>query len=134
VKRYLLFWTYTEWLAGFPAPGLAIPDSKMLPAAWVDSLNSAVAAGKIPNVSVSYITPGANPVYPAGLDPTSPEVCSATYKCRIPGDIWDSPEGVFASGFDDGPGPVSGFKKKNIYIYKILTVILISLPSSFCGF
>ncbi|KAF8812434.1 glycoside hydrolase/deacetylase [Phlegmacium glaucopus] len=93
------------WSAGFPAPGLTLPDPKTLPAPWVNALNSAIAAGKIPNISVSSNTPGTNPVYPVGFNPNSPQVCSATYKCRIPGDIWDSPDGVFASAFDDGPTP-----------------------------
>lgn len=47
------------------------------------------------------------PVYASGLDPTSDQVCSGTYKCRIPGDIWDAPDGTFGCGFDDGPLPVS---------------------------
>lgn len=68
-----------------------------------------MAAGNIPNISVSSNTPGTNPVYPVGVNPNSPQVCSATYKCRIPGDIWDSPDGVFASAFDDGPCPVGSF-------------------------
>ena len=81
-----------------------------MPQAWVNALNFAVAAGKIPNVPMSNITtPGTNPVYPNGLSPTSPQVCSGTYGCRIPGDIWDAPAGVFASAFDDGPTPVSCF-------------------------
>ena len=81
-----------------------------MPVAWVNALNAAVAAGKIPNVPMSSInTPGTNPVYPNGLSPTSSQVCSATYGCRIPGDIWDAPNGVFASAFDDGPNPVSFF-------------------------
>lgn len=102
------FWTLTGWLVGFPSPGLTIPDPNALPAAWVNALDSALAAGKIPNISVSsQNTPGTNPVYPSGLDPTSPQVCSGTYKCKIPGDIWDAPDGIFASAFDDGPTPVS---------------------------
>ena len=81
-----------------------------MPQAWVNALNSAVAAGKIPNVPLSNITtPGTNPVYPNGFNPTSPQVCSGTYGCRVPGDIWDAPNGVFASAFDDGPTPVSCF-------------------------
>ena len=102
--------TRTEWSSGFPSAGLAVPDPSILPQAWVNALNSAVADGKIPNLTVSYQTaPNTNPTYPNGLDPTGSEVCSATYGCRIPGDIWDSPDGVFASSFDDGPTPVSWF-------------------------
>lgn len=100
----------TEWSAGFPAASLAVPDPSILPAAWVNAYNAAVAAGKIPKLVVSQQTaPNTNPFYPGGLNPSSPEVCSATYQCRIPGDIWDSPDGIFASSFDDGPTPVSCF-------------------------
>ncbi|PPQ91816.1 hypothetical protein CVT25_000265 [Psilocybe cyanescens] len=96
--------TYADvaWSAGFPQSS---PDPNALPAAWVSALNAAVAAGSIPNIPQSTNTPGVNPVYPSGVNPNGPQVCSATYKCRIPGDIWDSPNGVFASSFDDGPTP-----------------------------
>jgi chitin deacetylase len=78
----------------------------MLPPAWVDALNAAVAAGKIPNIPQSTNTPGVNPVYPAGTNPNDPNVCSSTYKCRDPTDLWDAPTGYFGTGFDDGPQPV----------------------------
>ncbi|KAF8165345.1 hypothetical protein B0H34DRAFT_793744 [Crassisporium funariophilum] len=96
------------WYAGFPrtVPG-TLPDTNLLPAAWVNALNAAVAAGKIPDIPRSTNTPQTNPVYPAGVNPNSPQVCSATYKCRNPDDIWDSPDGVFASSFDDGPQPAT---------------------------
>ncbi|KDR83740.1 hypothetical protein GALMADRAFT_236093 [Galerina marginata CBS 339.88] len=90
------------WSAGFPQTS---PDPNALPAAWVSALNAAVAAGKIPAIPTSSNMPGVNPVYPAGNNPSSPQICSATYKCVIPGDIWDAPDGVFASSFDDGPTP-----------------------------
>ncbi|KAF9485353.1 chitin deacetylase [Pholiota conissans] len=93
-----------EWSAGYPTNA---PDPNTLPAAWVVALNAAVAAGKIPNVPQSSNVPNENPVYPNGLNPNGPTVCSATYKCRIPGDIWDSPDGIFASSFDDGPSPLT---------------------------
>jgi chitin deacetylase len=80
-----------------------------MPVAWVNALNAAVAAGKIPNIPMSNVTPGKNPVYPNGLIPTSSEICSGTYGCKVPGDIWSPPAGVFASAFDDGPTPVSCF-------------------------
>lgn len=94
-----------EWAALFPT---AIPDSSQLPKEWVDALNAADAAGKIPHIPQSSAPGGqSNPVYPAGVNPSSPEICSATYKCRIAEDIWDAPDGVFASSFDDGPYPTS---------------------------
>ncbi|TFK55730.1 glycoside hydrolase/deacetylase [Heliocybe sulcata] len=87
------------WSAAYPQ---STPDSSKLPQAWVDALNQAVQAGKIPNIPPSTTT-GGNPTYPSGYDPMSSQVCSATYKCRNPDDIWDAPEGVIGSGFDDGP-------------------------------
>lgn len=93
-----------EWLNAYP-PG--VPDNTKLPQAWVDALNAAVSAGRIPGIPPSQNVPNQNPTYPNGLVPTSPQVCSGTYKCRIPGDIWDAPAGELGCGFDDGPLPVS---------------------------
>lgn len=92
------------WSAPFPRTS---PDPQAIPAAWKDALDAAVAAGKIPAIPQSSNQPQTNPVYPAGINPSSPEVCSATYKCRHPGVIWNVPEGVFGSSFDDGPYPSS---------------------------
>ncbi|KAF8655300.1 hypothetical protein AX16_003198 [Volvariella volvacea WC 439] len=91
-----------EWRRGWPG---RIPDPAILPQSWIDALNDAIDAGLIPNVPISTNTPGVNPVYPPGFNPNSPEVCSSTYKCRHPDDIWDAPDGVFATSFDDGPLP-----------------------------
>lgn len=94
-----------EWSAGFPA---VRPDLTKLPQEWVDALNASIAAGKIPNIPVAKVPAGnGNPTYPAGVNPSSPEVCSGTEKCRSPDDIWDAPDGVLAIGFDDGPFLVS---------------------------
>ncbi|KAL1946775.1 hypothetical protein VTO73DRAFT_14879 [Trametes versicolor] len=89
-----------EWSAGYPPDKV---DSQPLPQAWTDALAAAVKAGKIPDFPPSQNVPGQNPVYPNGLDPNGDVVCSATEKCRNSGDIWDAPDGVFASSFDDGP-------------------------------
>ncbi|KAE9410519.1 glycoside hydrolase/deacetylase [Gymnopus androsaceus JB14] len=89
------------WTAAYPA---STPNSAKLPAAWTDALSAAVAAGSIPDIPPSKIAaPNTSPVYPEGYDPTSPKVCSGTYKCRIPGDMWDAPDGYIGMGFDDGP-------------------------------
>lgn len=90
------------WSAEYPQLS---PVASSLPTAWVNALNAAVAAGTIPNLPQSSNLPGQNPTYPPGFDPSSPTVCSATYKCVTPGDIWNSPDGFFASSFDDGPTP-----------------------------
>ncbi|RXW23916.1 hypothetical protein EST38_g1931 [Candolleomyces aberdarensis] len=95
-----------EWAAPYPQ---GLPDSSQLPSAWVDALNAAVAAGRIPDIPQTTLPPTpnpgdpVNPVYPPGLNPIGPEICSATYRCRHADDIWDAPDGVFASSFDDGP-------------------------------
>ena len=92
------------WAAAYPS---WTPDASQMPQAWKDALNKAVQAGKIPNIAPSVqSTPGSNPVY-NGLDATSPQVCSNTYGCHIPGNIYDAPAGAVGIGFDDGPLPVS---------------------------
>ncbi|KAI9574858.1 carbohydrate esterase family 4 protein [Boletus coccyginus] len=93
-----------EWSAGFPANLASTTD---MPQAWIDALNSAVAAGKIPNIPLSTPSNLDNPTYPTGYDPYSATVCSSTYKCVTPGDVWDAPAGVLALSFDDGPLPSS---------------------------
>ncbi|KAH9922819.1 uncharacterized protein BXZ73DRAFT_104051 [Epithele typhae] len=97
-----------EWMTGYPTAWKNI-QAKDVPQAWIDALNAAKAAGKIPDIPVSTQTEaGTNPTYPDGHSPTSKEICSSTYKeCRNPDDIWDAPDGVFASSFDDGPDDAS---------------------------
>ncbi|KAH9060911.1 carbohydrate esterase family 4 protein [Lactarius vividus] len=92
------------WAAAYPA---STPDANAMPQAWKDALSAAVQAGKIPNIPPSSDPNNASPVYPSGYDPYSSQVCSATYKCRIAGDIWDAPQGVIGISFDDGPLPPS---------------------------
>ncbi|KAL0961412.1 hypothetical protein HGRIS_006361 [Hohenbuehelia grisea] len=92
------------WSTAFPN---GTPDVEQLPAIWVKALDDAVAAGKIPDTPIAKAHGSDNPTYPHGVDPTSPEVCSATYQCKIPGDIWDGPDGTFSTSFDDGPLPPS---------------------------
>jgi peptidoglycan/xylan/chitin deacetylase (PgdA/CDA1 family) len=73
-----------------------------MPQAWKDALSAAVAAGKIPNIPVPSSI-NSNVVYPTGVNGLSPEICSAYYKCRAAGDMWDAPTGKIGIGFDDGP-------------------------------
>ncbi|KAF5370111.1 hypothetical protein D9758_001046 [Tetrapyrgos nigripes] len=94
-----------EWTSKYPN---GPPNPTQMPSAWMNRLKAAVAAGKIPAIPVSSGPANTNPTYPPGHDPTSHEICSATYKCRIDGDIWDSPSNIFGLGFDDGPLPPSG--------------------------
>ncbi|KAJ7654289.1 hypothetical protein B0H17DRAFT_1099998 [Mycena rosella] len=94
------------WAAGYPAGPPATLDPSSMPAEWTAALNDAVARKAIPDVPVSTNANG-SPVYPTGVDPNSPEVCSATFKCRIAGDIWDAPDGYVGISFDDGPTDAS---------------------------
>ncbi|KAH8118696.1 glycoside hydrolase/deacetylase [Phellopilus nigrolimitatus] len=92
-----------SWSAKYPA---STPDPSSLPQSWVDALNAAVSAGKIPDIPPSTSTGGNSPVYPAGTNEkrNDPSICAATDRiCRIPEDIWDAPDGVIGIGFDDGP-------------------------------
>ncbi|KAG7449211.1 chitin deacetylase [Guyanagaster necrorhizus] len=91
-----------SWSSAFPT---STPDTSQLPQAWVDALNDAVSSGKIPNIPESTSTSDRSPVYPDGFDPDGSEVCSSSYQCRIPEDIWDAPTGTLGIGFDDGPLP-----------------------------
>ena len=105
---FFFFGTHAEWSAGFPAPGTIQGLSKVTEP-WINALNAALAAGKIRNIPVSTSVNQSTPVYPNGTDPTSPDICSGSYQCAIPGDIWNGPDGIFASSFDDGPTDVSLF-------------------------
>lgn len=74
-----------------------------MPQSWKDALNIAVQAGKIPNIPPGkQSSPSSNPTY-GTLNPNGPQVCSATYGCRIAGQVWDAPQGVIGISFDDGP-------------------------------
>lgn len=99
-----------EWAAGFPGQ---IPDVGSLPKQWVDALNAAVSAGKIPNIPAAVVS-GAGTAYPPGVDPNSPAVCSGAARCRQPDDIWDAPDGVLALSFDDGPFMVSAHPSPSV--------------------
>ncbi|KAJ7119949.1 chitin deacetylase [Mycena crocata] len=94
-----------EWQNAFPPGPPARPDVKAIPAAWVAALDDAVARKAIPDIPVATDNGDDNPTYPAGNDPNGPAICSATYKCKIPGDIWDATEGQLGISFDDGPLP-----------------------------
>ncbi|KAI6164864.1 carbohydrate esterase family 4 protein [Pisolithus thermaeus] len=93
-----------EWSKSFPTDPASMQN---MPQPWLDALHKAVSAGKIPDIPVTTTPPGSNPTYPDGYDPMSPDVCSSTYQCRIPGDIWDGPDGYLSLSFDDGPLPPS---------------------------
>jgi hypothetical protein len=75
-----------------------------MPQGWKDALNAAVQAGKIPSIPQATATaPNTVPVYPSGVNPAGPDVCSYSYGCRISDMIFDAPQGVVGLSFDDGP-------------------------------
>lgn len=92
-----------QWVNAYPTTA----DTTRMPQAWVNALNAAVSAGTIPNIPPSRLGAGGMTVYSNGLRPDGPQVCSGTYQCQIPGDIWSAPTGYLGCGFDDGPLPVS---------------------------
>ena len=105
----------TAWAAAYPK---STPDPAQLPQAWVDALNTAVSAGKIPTFGPSKST-GGNPSYP-GADPNGDEICSTTYKCRKnPENIYDAPTGLLGVSFDDGPLPVRFVLSRQRDAYKL---------------
>jgi hypothetical protein len=75
-----------------------------MPQAWKDALNAAVQAGKIPNIpQPTPMSPGTVPVYPSGVNPAGPDVCSWSYGCLPNNTIYNAPQGVVGLAFDDGP-------------------------------
>ncbi|KAG8906060.1 hypothetical protein FRB99_007717, partial [Tulasnella sp. 403] len=72
------------------------PDPNAMPDAWKQALQKIKDAGLIPN-----IPPSKEGVYPNGLNPNGPEICSSTAQCHGEGDIWDAPDGMLGVSFDD---------------------------------
>jgi chitin deacetylase len=89
-----------EWAAAYPP---VPPDSTKMPAEWADALNQAVAAGKIPDIPLATTLSNGTVVYPNGANGSDPSICSGSFKCMGPEDIWNSPDGVLGVSFDDGP-------------------------------
>jgi chitin deacetylase len=109
------------WASAYP-PGTPVASS--MPQAWIDALNVAVQANKIPNIPQSVLNSAGAPAY-NGVNPSDPSVCSGTYGCRIPGTIYDAPAGVMGLGFDDGPLPVSHY-----FPFRLLFQTEFDFPSS----
>ncbi|KAF7295929.1 Carbohydrate esterase family 4 protein [Mycena chlorophos] len=86
----------TQWSNDSPTPR----------AEWVTALNAAVARKAIPTYAPSTVNEaGGIPTYASGLNPNDASVCSGTYGCAIPGDVWNAPDGHIGISFDDGPLP-----------------------------
>ncbi|KAJ7058660.1 carbohydrate esterase family 4 protein [Mycena amicta] len=89
------------WTNAYPPWSANGPDAKP---EWITALNDAVSRKAIPSLSPSVNPGNGEPTY-GNLDPNGAEVCSATYGCRIKGDVWDAPDGHIGISFDDGPLP-----------------------------
>lgn len=121
----------------YPAALVTPPDSS-LPQEWMTALNTAVSAGKIPDIPVSTETASGNVVYPSNKVGNSQETCSWTIsKCNGPDDITDAPDGEWTIAFDDGPTAASPS------LYKFLQknnqrgthfMVCTSCSASFAGF
>ncbi|KAL5530059.1 hypothetical protein ACEPAF_6316 [Sanghuangporus sanghuang] len=97
----------SAWTAQYPASS---PDVNDLPQAWLDALNDAKDAGKIPALPPTTYNGVDAPHYPTGIDENrnNATICAATDRvCRIPQDVWDAPDGYMGIGFDDGPTDAS---------------------------
>ena len=84
------------------------PDPNGMSQRWKDVLNDAVKSGKIPGIPVSKLVNGV-PTYPAAIELQRNEsaVCSSYYgACRIEGNVYDAPDGVFGVGFAGAPSEV----------------------------
>jgi len=98
---------------GSPAWTQKYPSGKLttagIPTGWIDALNQAVSAGKIPtDCPISTQIGGGSPVYKNGgttLNPGKNPVCSSSAQCTGDGQIYNAPDGVVALSFDDGPLP-----------------------------
>ncbi|KAG8689429.1 hypothetical protein FRC09_012427 [Ceratobasidium sp. 395] len=95
-----------EWTKKYPPGKLTTAG---IPTGWIDVLNQAVSAGKIPsNCPVSKQSGGGAPTYKNGtknIDPAKEPICSSSSQCTGDGQIYDVPDGIVAISFDDGPLP-----------------------------
>ncbi|KAG9123464.1 hypothetical protein FRC07_014908 [Ceratobasidium sp. 392] len=95
-----------EWTKKYPPGKLSTAG---IPTGWIDALNAAVSAGKIPsNVPISTQSGGGAPTYKnatKNMDPAKQPICSSSSQCTGDGQIYDVPDGIVAISFDDGPLP-----------------------------
>jgi len=86
------------WAAVYPT---GLPETN-IPPEWLQALSKAVAAGKIPNITIPTSASESDPPNYGSDNATSPEICSSYFNCRADGDIWDLPDGQLGVTFDDG--------------------------------
>ncbi|CED84454.1 Polysaccharide deacetylase [Phaffia rhodozyma] len=103
------------WKASYPSAQSTPTD---IPQAWLDALNTAVAAGKIPNIVPATMTNGW-PSYSDGSDPSSAKICHYTVGCVASTDRINAPDGMMGVAQDDGPlapgvALVDFYNEKNI--------------------
>ncbi|KAG8885646.1 hypothetical protein FRB97_000089 [Tulasnella sp. 331] len=119
------------WTAMYP--GYNVPDPTKMPASWIQALANVEAAGLIPDIAP---TTGEG-IYAEGVNASDPEICSAAWQCRAPGDIWDAPDGMLGVAFDDGPTsaslPLYAFLKAQgqIATHFYIGVNVLGLPDTF---
>lgn len=86
----------------YPAT-LQTPPQSSLKQEWIDALNAATAAGKIPNISPSTVNADGSISYPNGIG-SSKDTCNWTIsKCLGARDISSVPDHEWTISFDDGP-------------------------------
>ncbi|KAK0542963.1 hypothetical protein OC845_006360, partial [Tilletia horrida] len=101
-KQGRVRWTRSASGQNYPTEWQLAPASSNKPE-WIQALNDAIAAGKIPNIPPSKLVNG-QPTYPAG----TPDPCNwSNTQCQGKGDIYYAPNGYMGIQFDDGPTPAS---------------------------
>lgn len=93
-----------EWTAKYPAGKLKVED---IPQAWMDALNAAQSAGRIPDIPISSTSGSYVDANGTTLSPGREPVCSSAAQCKGDDQIYDVPDGTVALSFDDGPLPAS---------------------------
>lgn len=96
----------SAWTAKYPAGKLTTANT---PSGWLDALNAAVSAGKIPtNCPVATQSGGGVPAYKNSsgtMNPGKEPICSSSSQCQGDGQIYNAPAGMVGLSFDDGPLP-----------------------------
>ncbi|KAK0527080.1 hypothetical protein OC834_004557 [Tilletia horrida] len=102
-KQGRVHWKRAPTGQKYPTDWVLAPASSNKPE-WLQALNDAVAAGKIPNIPPSKLNAAGSPTYPSGI----PDPCNwSNTGCQGKDDIYVAPDGYMGIQFDDGPTPAS---------------------------
>lgn len=97
------------WLQSYPTPSVTPTN---IPQPWLDRLyvlrNSTVFPKYGPSAPNNGYPQYTNPNGGGNLSPTDSSVCSYTYECVEPSDVYNLTDGTIGLNFDDGPAPSSG--------------------------